>query len=39
MSVRVLFAHVVEIVVPVTTGLPATNEYTPDPFLLIVYSP
>jgi len=35
----VLLAHVLDIVVPVTTGLPAGREYVPDPFLLIFDSP
>jgi hypothetical protein len=33
----VLFAHVDSIMVPVTTGLPAVNEYVPDALRGIKY--
>jgi len=38
MFVSVLLAHVLDIVVPVTTGLPAGSVYVPDPLRLIIIS-
>jgi hypothetical protein len=35
----VLLAHVLAMVVPVTTGLPAGSVYVPDPFLDMIYFP
>jgi hypothetical protein len=39
MSARVVFPHVEDMIVPVTTGLPAGRVYAPPAALLIDYFP